>query len=368
MLFCCISRRARIIPKLMFEGLQNKVVEHEDRVDVYLNKPKDLVYDVGDIILEYSVSTKDVRVVCDSIPMSIRNNMERFFRGDLEEYAKFLEENLEVFFKGQTPELLGDESPPDAGARGSLRPYELPRDYKFPVDTRAFLNVGLEIERRSISIVACREMNVQVECNRCKRTCAVSEAARCPGCAQQLEMRYVPSLSPEFLGFMSLRNCGFVCFNPVRYQIICDGCGMSYETDILGIGSVFRLRCYGCSSDMFLKIANLTFIQQKRDTIRTGQALPDKGACKHYKKSYRWFRFPCCRSLYPCDICHDEESGHVHQAANKMVCGLCSREQSVKKECECGMSLKRPTSFWEGGKGSRNKATMSRKDKKKYTK
>jgi len=33
--------------------------------------------------------------------------------------------------------------------------------------------------------------------------------------------------------------------------------------------------------------------------IVRGKPLPENGACKHYKKSMRWLRFPCCgRGVY----------------------------------------------------------------------
>lgn len=43
--------------------------------------------------------------------------------------------------------------------------------------------------------------------------------------------------------------------------------------------------------------------------LRIGDPLPENGTCKHYRKSYRWFRFSCCGIAYPCDVCHDEQSG-----------------------------------------------------------
>ncbi len=51
-----------------------------------------------------------------------------------------------------------------------------------------------------------------------------------------------------------------------------------------------------------------------------------------------------------------------------MVCGLCKKKQTVKNSCDCGMSLKRSSGHWEGGRGTRDKAAMSKKDKKKYSK
>ena len=53
-----------------------------------------------------------------------------------------------------------------------------------------------------------------------------------------------------------------------------------------------------------------------------------------------------------------------------MICGLCAFEQPFSnKPCRmCGALLgpKKGTAHWEGGKGSRNQQTMSKKDSKKY--
>ncbi|XP_065672770.1 uncharacterized protein LOC101237030 isoform X2 [Hydra vulgaris] len=64
-------------------------------------------------------------------------------------------------------------------------------------------------------------------------------------------------------------------------------------------------------------------------SIKDGAPLPENGACKHYKKSYRWFRFPCCGKMFPCDKCHEESSndGHEMLLATKMLCGFCAKEQ-----------------------------------------
>ncbi|RKP33796.1 CHY zinc finger-domain-containing protein, partial [Dimargaris cristalligena] len=102
--------------------------------------------------------------------------------------------------------------------------------------------------------------------------------------------------------------------------------------------------------------------------------LPKKGTCKHYGKSYRWFRFPCCGKLYPCDTCHDaQETGHPAQMARRVMCGLCSEEQPYRGDVEicrsCGGTFAKGSDgrpYWEGGKGMRDKSKMSRKDAHKY--
>ncbi|KAF9360167.1 hypothetical protein BGX26_010306 [Mortierella sp. AD094] len=107
--------------------------------------------------------------------------------------------------------------------------------------------------------------------------------------------------------------------------------------------------------------------------LKVGEPLPRKGACDHYKKSRRWFRFPCCSKIYPCHICHDEKESDSHECeyAKRMVCGHCSREQNVSdKPCICGESPVKTSggsgAFWEGGEGMRDKTRMSHKDPRKH--
>ena len=106
------------------------------------------------------------------------------------------------------------------------------------------------------------------------------------------------------------------------------------------------------------------------DGSRPGEPLPGRGACGHYRRSYRWFRFSCCSKVHPCDQCHDAAEDHPHEWAERMVCGWCSREQRYAPEsCAfCGRNVvgKRGTGFWEGGRGTRDKVLMRRGDKRKY--
>ena len=101
-----------------------------------------------------------------------------------------------------------------------------------------------------------------------------------------------------------------------------------------------------------------------------GQPLPDSGTCKHYKNSHRWIRFPCCGRAFPCDVCHDEQTGHMSEWGKTMICGFCSREIScATNPCPCGKYLFKAKSsqYWEGGKGCRDVKRLSRKDSHKYT-
>jgi uncharacterized CHY-type Zn-finger protein len=80
------------------------------------------------------------------------------------------------------------------------------------------------------------------------------------------------------------------------------------------------------------------------------------GTCKHYGKSYRWFRFDCCKRLYPCDVCHESLSEpHETLPASRIVCGFCSKEQKAVTDSPCTGCAKDMTrsrgsggAFWEG--------------------
>jgi hypothetical protein len=105
-----------------------------------------------------------------------------------------------------------------------------------------------------------------------------------------------------------------------------------------------------------------------------GQSLPQNGSCEHYKKSFRWLKFPCCGQSFPCDICHDLKStdGHTCSFATRMRCGFCSKEQPFSNSLpcsSCGKELTKSRSahgFWEGGQGTRDRTTMSRRENRKY--
>lgn len=112
--------------------------------------------------------------------------------------------------------------------------------------------------------------------------------------------------------------------------------------------------------------------------IVIGKPLPNNGACKHYGKSHRWLRFPCCGKAFPCDVCHEEGQNNSENClsspwANRMICGFCAHEMPFSNDRPCGSCGKSigsgggsASSHWEGGKGCRNKVTMSNKDSKKF--
>ncbi|CAO3645776.1 unnamed protein product [Cunninghamella blakesleeana] len=113
--------------------------------------------------------------------------------------------------------------------------------------------------------------------------------------------------------------------------------------------------------------------KKKKDELFTvGQPLPNEGTCSHYSRSKRWFRFPCCGKLYPCDVCHDSKEDHSSERALRHICGMCSKEQSAigNKPCSlCGYEFDKSHhkgTFWNGGEGVRNQALMDRNETRKH--
>ncbi|KAF9764897.1 hypothetical protein NGRA_0159 [Nosema granulosis] len=353
----------------------HRVLKKDNKTLVHINIPEDCVYDISYIIVQLE-SEKEPKILSEDIPEFIKENMLKFFRNSLEEFVEFIETNLEIFLSGKIPEdpkknlqkaLEKDSKKNLLNVLEKDEIIRLPDSYHFPINKLSFNNLNIDVSKRNIHFLTCKSPNFEVQCKRCKKNKNVSETGHCV-CGIDLKINYVPVLDSEYLGSIFPDNCSFLCLNPSRFQFNCDKCGTNFESNKVGPNSKFLMNCWECGTQISFLIKKLIFIEKKTQVFKKGEELPNRGACKHYKKSYRWFRFPCCGSVYPCDICHDAETNHEHKLANKMVCGLCSKEQSVKKDCDCGMNLKKSTNCWEGGKGNRNKLSMNKKDKKKYTK
>lgn len=129
----------------------------------------------------------------------------------------------------------------------------------------------------------------------------------------------------------------------------------------------FTIEYFNRSNYVVEQNSSTSFVKQ----IKEGSPLPESGTCKHYRGSFRWFRFQCCSKPFPCDLCHDESNQHTAEYAKFIICGFCSHEQTSSNiEChKCWKSFHHSANakgFWEGGKGCRNKALMSNKDSKKF--
>mmetsp|Transcript_14065 Transcript_14065/g.27202 ORF Transcript_14065/g.27202 Transcript_14065/m.27202 type:complete len:586 (-) Transcript_14065:179-1936(-) len=269
--------------------------------------------------------------------------------------------------------------------------------------------LGLQLE--GFSTLLLETLRLQVVCGRCKKpsdifaecdSTKVSSAEHpCSVCRQKLELRVAPRIchgGSTAIAHVLGMNCHPVQYLRSNFVATCGECAKDVNINDAGPGHRRRGDCPGCftkvniciegdellgpgvahwrqvAADENDKMNSRRQLKDARQTesksgIKAGQPLPNNGACKHYSKSFRWLRFPCCGKAFPCVDCHDEQMDHVHEWATRMLCGACSHEQPYSKDkCQrCGATQTRPKStFWEGGEGCRNKATMSKNDSHKY--
>ncbi|KAL1920992.1 uncharacterized protein VTP21DRAFT_11627 [Calcarisporiella thermophila] len=286
------------------------------------------------------------------------------------------------------------------------------------------------IMMQNIALLQCTLLNLVVRCARCKSTNEVSGitpdkaspavgnvASRkapsaqaseksgrwttCSTCTSLIGVKYLSDFIHQnsiSLGLLQLAGCTPFDLLPSTYVPTCSNCNTTSNSAPFknpSRGQASTITCRECHEKMTLTVDEIRFVRQgserlmlgeegeqllklkaKKKTkqelgIVMGQPLPNKGTCKHYKKSYRWLRFGgCCNKVYPCDICHDEAEDHTNEFANRMICGFCSREQpySQKPCASCGNEFARAGTrgFWEGGSGTRDKARMSRNDPRKH--
>ncbi|XP_076344195.1 uncharacterized protein LOC143244060 isoform X1 [Tachypleus tridentatus] len=258
----------------------------------------------------------------------------------------------------------------------------------------------------NVATLVCQKINITVQCSRCKTQHEISTPARrnnviqCTKCHHMQEIAFRASLLHCFspvLGYLDLVGCKAVDLPLMMCEltVCCLNCSKQMTMTGIHYGQSRNTWCHFCNVKLTIFADTVKFSQlqltenldkgqtqlirlQRKDklikdpAIQDGKPLPENGTCKHYKKSFRWLRFPCCGKAYPCDLCHDEkEMDHDMELATRMICGFCAKEQAYTsdkpcKRCFLYMTKKR-SAYWEGGKGCRDKIHMSRDDKKKYS-
>ncbi|PWY78269.1 CHY zinc finger domain protein [Aspergillus heteromorphus CBS 117.55] len=239
----------------------------------------------------------------------------------------------------------------------------------------------------------------------------------CKKCTNTMSLGFRRQLmhpSATRAGYLDLDGCTVVDLLPSNFIPTCAECSTPFPgPGVVAVrGESAMANCRQCHRKMvfkipevkFLKVGSAAFSSRFRAPPRkkpkeilgivAGQELPRRGRCTHYAKSYRWFRFSCCAKVFPCDKyeptpspplsptashiptmkqtnthlnrCHDAAEDHPNEHANRMICGYCSREQIYRPEncgvCRAVLIGKAGSGFWEGGKGTRNRTLMSRKD------
>lgn len=254
------------------------------------------------------------------------------------------------------------------------------------------------LELYGIELLELVSLCITIKCERCKDTMDisnlrsnVSRSESCKKCAMPLSVGYRRELmhtNSVRAGYLDLEGCTVLDMLPSNFLPTCSECSTTHPAPgLVSVrGESSMAICRECHRKMTFKIPEIKFLlisaaaranrapvrKRPKDSlgITAGQPLPRNGRCTHYSKSYRWFRFSCCSKVFACDKCHDTESDHPNEHANRMICGYCSREQNYRPEdcgiCHSSLIKKAGSGFWEGGKGTRDKNRMSRKDPRKY--
>lgn len=248
---------------------------------------------------------------------------------------------------------------------------------------------GLELY--SVELLELVSLNITVKCERCKEVTDVLRIRNntagdhtgmkdesCRKCANNLAVGYRMDLihaNSSRAGYLDMDGCTPVDMLPSNFVPTCSECSTPGPAPgIVAVrGDSAMAICRECHKKMTIKIPEIKFLRVSTAAIRAsqaplrrkpkenlgivaGQELPQRGRCKHYAKSYRWFRFSCCQRVFPCDRCHNTASDHPEEHANRILCGHCSREQNYSPEqchfCHNSFVAKRGQGFWEGGKGT----------------
>ncbi|KAJ9165606.1 CHY zinc finger domain protein [Coniochaeta hoffmannii] len=254
------------------------------------------------------------------------------------------------------------------------------------------------LEMHGIELLQITSISLNIKCERCKTINEltglkpdVEKQTTCKKCASPFAVKF----RPEFMhshstraGFLDAGGCTVADLLPSTFAPTCSNCSTQAAQGLTAVrGDRLTNICRACHAKFSLSLGpeakflpyspgtvHLPTGPQRHKTERlglhAGAPLPDNGACAHYRRSYRWFRFGCCGRVHPCDRCHDAAEGHENEWAPRMICGWCSREQRYDPEaCAfCGRSVigRKGSGYWEGGKGTRDKTLMRRGDRRKY--
>ncbi|KAF2152940.1 hypothetical protein K461DRAFT_277699 [Myriangium duriaei CBS 260.36] len=299
-----------------------------------------------------------------------------------------------------------DESDMEAEETGDTPPADTVHTPRASVAEKGVLLSFPNLELHGIELLELTSLSLTVKCNRCKEQSDFERLRNntnsdhtgmkeqgCKKCASSLAAGYRMDLihmNSSRAGYIDLDGCTAVDMLPSTFVPTCSECSTAYTTPgcVSVRGDSTLAVCRECHRKMSFRIQEVKFLMvsaaAERATqglirkkvkenlgIVAGQELPRRGKCQHYGKSYRWFRFSCCSKVFPCDKCHDiANPDHVIEFANRMICGYCSREQNYRPEdcgvCHSTLIGKKGHGFWEGGKGTRDPARMSRKDPRKY--
>lgn len=167
----------------------------------------------------------------------------------------------------------------------------------------------------------------------------------CPSCKQRnmvlLRAELIHERNPS-CGYLDTNACTVVDLLPSTLLLSCAECHEKHPMSDITIGRFSESYCHKCHTRFRVGATGFRFVDvgggsgggvghgdgyggaggkgrgkraRRKDGYRItpGKPLPEMGTCKHYARSKRWLRFPCCGRAYACDVCHDSEADHVHE-------------------------------------------------------
>ncbi|EGD73905.1 hypothetical protein PTSG_05601 [Salpingoeca rosetta] len=279
---------------------------------------------------------------------------------------------------------------------------------------------GFEIDMTTklwwnIATLQANTLNLRMLCNRCatpfdaslsgvyESECSL--AKRCSKCKAVQRARFRPQIVHEgnkCLGYVDTEECQVQDVPSVLFNGVCMGCSSHVEFKTPAVRARrCESTCFRCHQKLAVEIDVITTtfftadgakqrppapgsqmlekggpkrrnIIKSSHVISAGQPLPSQGACQHFRKSYKWFRFPCCGLAFPCPVCHEQsgcEGAIDGKHASRVICGKCSQEQSVDNKqcsnCSTKLTQKNVAGHWAGGSGTRDTSKLSNKERKK---
>lgn len=302
--------------------------------------------------------------------LEVHHNLNDSFRKDKKVYV---EKPLDPVPKDETPPLkVGDDDQEHSSEETSISQQESDDDEisikmastsvsTTPQQVRSGTEIRFpDLRLENVALLRCARMILMVKCNRCTNTveieniipdqAAVDSASNgsekyqrwlpCPTCSSLIgalfKGNYLHTNSIT-LGLLQLASCTPFDLLPSTYIATCTNCMEPHIPIKLTVHDQPKSTvCRNCHSKMSIGIPNSQFVrlgsgtgskelradpnavlqlkkkkQPKQELgLVVGQPLPHQGACEHYRKSRRWFRFSCCNRIHPCDRCHDDKEDH----------------------------------------------------------
>ncbi|SBT33796.1 conserved Plasmodium protein, unknown function [Plasmodium ovale wallikeri] len=272
------------------------------------------------------------------------------------------------------------------------------------------------VRMKNISLYKSVLLKLQLICTRCCNTFDITSTSKdppqlvcnCTNCSSSAVIeiyRNICFLENSCICILKFNQCSLMDLLTADYSINCESCGRKSILKNVTSGKEINVNCQKCFTKLEFRYTDFTFdettsannatikkideminklftkkktskkigvptsnnlkIEKSKNVVKINNIEVKDGACKHFKRSHRLFKFPCCNKIFPCPTCHDMNSNHECTIARRVICGFCYREFDDDDVCICqrDKKTKKGGNFWEG---CRNAITLSKNDSKKY--